>query len=143
MAVRLSHSLVMVFADLLQAIIPFRLPAHLLTYTPGKSPFSTNQSVFWAIVVYLVTIFGIREYQQSRPALKLTAAFQAHNIILTVGSAILLLLVLEEAIPILWKHGLYYALCDEGAWTTVRMPFSPTCLFFLMLFLRRDWNSIT
>jgi len=108
----------MVLADILLAIIPFRLPPHLTTYTPGESPFSTNKSVFLAIVLYLVTIFGIQEYQKGRPALKLTALFQAHNVILTVGSAVLLLLAMEEAIPLIWNHGLYYALCDEGAWTS-------------------------
>jgi fatty acid elongase 3 len=132
----------MVFAELLQAFIPLRLPAHLTTYTPGISPFSTNKSVCWAIVVYLVTIFGIQEYRKNRPALKLTALFQTHNIILTVGSAVLLLLVLEEALPILWKHGLYYALCDEGAWTSVCMLFMKTRSFLSPL-ARRDWNSTT
>jgi hypothetical protein len=108
----------MVLADILLAITPFRLPARLTTYTPGESPFSTNTSVFWAIVVYLATIFGIQEYQKNRPALKLTTLFQAHNIILTAGSGLLLLLVIESSLPIFWKHGLFYSLCDEGAWTS-------------------------
>jgi fatty acid elongase 3 len=127
----------MVLADILLAVIPFRLPAHLTTYTPGESPFSTNQSVFWAIVVYLATIFGIQEYQKNRPALKLTTLFQAHNIILTVGSGTLLLLVIESSLPMLWKHGLFYSLCDEGAWTSVRMLFTTLCPFFSSLLAQR------
>ena len=113
----------MVLADVLLAVIPFRLPNHLTTYTPGESPFSTNESVFWALVVYLVVIFGIQEYQKNRPPLKLTTLFQAHNIILTAGSGILLVLLMEASLPVFWKHGLYYSLCEEGAWSPVRMLF--------------------
>jgi len=125
----LFHSFAMVLTDYLFSILPFRLPNHLTTYTPGESPFSTNESVFWALVVYLVTIFGIQEYQKNRPPLKLTTFFQAHNIILTAGSGILLFFLMEASLPILWKQGLFYSLCDEGAWSPVRM------LFVMSLFI--------
>jgi hypothetical protein len=33
---------------------------------------------------------------------------------------ILLVLILEEVVPMVRNHGFHYALCDEQAWTSVR-----------------------
>jgi hypothetical protein len=42
-------------------------------------------------------------------------------------------LMLEEIVPIYWRHGLFYALCNSESWTEVSsLPFSgiqqPNCL---------------
>jgi len=59
---------------------------------------------------------------KNREAQKLTVLFQAHNIFLSAGSLVLLVLMLEEMIPILWKRGLFSAMCADKSWTT-RMEF--------------------
>lgn len=117
------HSFAMFsLADFLLSKIPYRLPPHLYSYTKGVTPLSTDSSVIAALVVYLVTIFGIQALQRNRPAYKINALFQVHNVVLSVGSALLFVLMLEEILPILWNHGVYYALCADGAWTPVRWP---------------------
>ncbi|KAK7058961.1 Fatty acyl-CoA elongase/Polyunsaturated fatty acid specific elongation enzyme [Paramarasmius palmivorus] len=59
---------------------------------------------------------------KNHPPQKLNTLFQAHNVILSSGSLLLLVLMLEEIVPIIWKHGLFYGICADGAWTS-RMEF--------------------
>lgn len=82
---------------------------------------STQNSVIAALVSYLVIVFGIREVMKNQQPLKLQFLFQLHNIILSSGSALLLALIVEEIAPIVWKHGLFYGMCNTAAWTPVRV----------------------
>ena len=55
---------------------------------------------------------------RNRPAFKLTGPFIIHNFYLTVISAVLLTLFLEQLIPTVYNHGIFYAICDvKGGWT--------------------------
>ena len=55
---------------------------------------------------------------RNRPAFTLNTLFKIHNFYLTVISAILLALFVEELVPTIWNHGLFYAICDhDGGWT--------------------------
>ena len=105
--------------DSLLDMIPFRLPTHLYTYVEGVTPLSTDKAVLSALVSYFVVIFSIQAFMKNRQPFKLTAPFQIHNVILSLGSLLLLFLILEEILPILWNNGLHSALCDEGSWTPV------------------------
>ncbi|KAF8745560.1 hypothetical protein AX14_006882 [Amanita brunnescens Koide BX004] len=105
-------------ADFLLAHLPFRVPAHYTSYVQGKTPLSTTPEVVTALASYLAIVFGIRAYMTNKQPQKLTTLFQAHNIILSAGSFVLLVLMLEETIPIIWTKGLYNALCSDEAWTT-------------------------
>jgi len=96
---------------------PFNLPYHLTHYVPGETPLSTNKSVATALVSYLAIIFGLRELMKNRPAMKLQALFQIHNVLLTLGSALLLALMAEELLPMWLKHGTFSAACNERSWT--------------------------
>ena len=108
-------------ADFLLTYAPLpTLPYHLTHYVPGVTPFSTQPAVVGALVGYLVIIFGIREIMRTRQPRGLNLLFQAHNLILSSGSAVLLALMLEEILPIYWKHGVFYAICGRPAWTHVR-----------------------
>ena len=125
-------------ADFLLAHLPFRVPAHYTSYVQGKTPLSTTPEVVTALASYLAIVFGIRAYMTNKQPQKLTTLFQAHNIILSAGSFVLLVLMLEETIPIIWTKGLYNALCSDEAWTTV------SCFFhrlwtFLNLFKRLEF----
>ena len=113
-------------ADFILANIPLpSLPYHLTHYVPGQTPLSTTPEVAAALVTYLAVIFGLREVMRSQQALRLQFLFQVHNFVLSLGSAVLLVLMVEEIAPILWKHGIFYSICNGGAWTPVSFPFLP------------------
>jgi fatty acid elongase 3 len=107
-------------ADFLLKYLPIpHIPYHYTHYVRGATPLSTQPVVLSILAGYLATIFGIREIMKTRQPQKLTFLFQVHNVILSSGSALLLALMLEEILPIYWRHGLFYAMCDVGAWTEV------------------------
>ncbi|KZT30578.1 GNS1/SUR4 membrane protein [Neolentinus lepideus HHB14362 ss-1] len=106
-------------ADFILAHVPLpSLPHHLTHYVRGQTPLSTQTSVFSALVTYLATVFSIRKYMKDKAPMKLTTLFQLHNIILSAGSGLLLALMVEEVVPLWWKHGMFYAMCSDGAWTS-------------------------
>lgn len=108
-------------ADFLLTYAPLpSLPHYLTSYVQGETPLSTQPTVVAALVSYLVIIFSIREVMKNQQPLKLQFFFQLHNIILSSGSALLLALIVEEIAPIVWKHGLFYGMCNNAAWTPVR-----------------------
>ena len=63
---------------------------------------------------------------KTRQPLKLNGLFQLHNVILTLGSGLLLACMAEEVIPLLWRLGVFGAACSQKSWTPVRcLPSSP------------------
>lgn len=139
----LSLSAMFSLADTLLSLSSYRLPTHLQTYVKGATPLSTDKAVYGALVSYLVIIFSIQAIQKNGHPYKLTTLFQIHNVILSAGSALLLVLMLEEILPIFWKHGIFYAVCSESAWTSVSLPFATRLLFLTAPLTSRDSNSTT
>jgi hypothetical protein len=87
-------------------------------FQPRVTPMSTLKEAGFTILAYYVVIFGGRELMRNRPAFKLNVPFMIHNFYLTSISAILLALFLEQLIPTLYHHGLFYTICDvRGGWT--------------------------
>jgi len=129
-------------ADLILAAVPYRLPLHLQTYVPGVTPLSTDETVVAALVGYLVVIFGIQALMKNQSAYKLTTLFQVHNIFLTIGSGLLLVLMLEEILPVVWYKGFHAAICHESSWSPVRLFHSPYRPLLLSR-LCRGWSSTT
>jgi fatty acid elongase 3 len=107
-------------ADFLINYLPIpHIPYHYTHYVRGATPLSTQPVVLSVLAAYLATIFGIREIMKTRQPQKLTFLFQVHNAVLSSGSALLLALMLEEIVPIYWRHGTFYAMCNVEAWTEV------------------------
>ncbi|KIY52723.1 GNS1/SUR4 membrane protein [Fistulina hepatica ATCC 64428] len=104
-------------SDTLLAVLPFHLPRHYIQYIHGQTPLSTTPAVVSALTSYLGVIFGIQYAMKNQAPIRLNALFRIHNAILTTGSALLLTLMLEEIVPIIWKEGIYYAICHDDAWT--------------------------
>lgn len=98
------------------------LPKYLTSYVPAQTPLSTTPAVMATLVSYLVTIFGIQAFMKNKQPQKLNTLFQAHNVFLSSGSLLLLVLMLEEIAPIYWKNGFFFAICHQDAWTP-RMEF--------------------
>lgn len=96
------------------------IPPYLTSYIPGETPLSTWTSVCTALVSYLAIIFGIREVMENRPPEKLNSLFRVHNMLLSTGSLLLLILIMEEIIPRIWNKGFFNAMCAASSWTPVR-----------------------
>lgn len=86
-------------------------------FVPGKLPLSELPQVIAAITTYYVVIFGGRFLLQGSQPFQLNALFQLHNLFLTTLSLTLLVLMVEQLVPMIARNGLYYAICNIGAWT--------------------------
>ena len=121
-------------ADFLLSKISYRLPRHLYSYVQGVTPLSTDKAVLGTLASYLVIVFSIQGFLKNRQAHKLTTLFQAHNILLSSGSLLVLTLMLEEIVPMIWKLGIHDALCADSAWTPVS-SYSSIHLLGLIFFI--------
>ena len=109
-------------ADFLLARLPLAslgVPYELTHYVPGKTPLSTTQEVIPALVAYLVIIFGIQAWMKDKQPLKLQFLFRLHNAFLSSGSLLLVLLIMEEVLPKVYQHGVFWGLCNVGMWSEV------------------------
>ncbi|KAG0664528.1 Fatty acyl-CoA elongase/Polyunsaturated fatty acid specific elongation enzyme [Monosporozyma unispora] len=87
------------------------------SFIVGKVPISNLSTVLSFIGGYYVVIFGGQYLLKGTSPLKLNALFQLHNLFLTTVSLVTLLLLLEQLIPIIYKQGIFYAICNAGSWT--------------------------
>ncbi|KAL1959402.1 hypothetical protein VTO42DRAFT_2205 [Malbranchea cinnamomea] len=93
-------------------------PTADFAFVEGVTPMSTLKETATALISYYVIIFGGRELMRNRPAFKLNGLFMVHNLFLTTVSAILLSLFIEQLLPTVWRHGIFFAICDHrGGWT--------------------------
>jgi fatty acid elongase 3 len=92
-------------------------PADEFEFHSGVTALSTFKETAAVIALYLVVVFGGREFMRNRKPLQLNGPFMAHNLILTVVSAALLALFAEQLLPTLWKYGLYENICGGSGWT--------------------------
>ncbi|ODV57961.1 fatty acid elongase ELO2 [Ascoidea rubescens DSM 1968] len=88
-------------------------------FVPGNQLLSTLPIVLSSISLYYFIIFGGSYYlkKNSFKPLKLSLLFQLHNLILTSISFILLILIVEQLVPIIFKNGLFYSICNINSWT--------------------------
>ena len=125
-------------ADFLLTVLPANVLPHYLThYVTGKTPLSTVPVVLATLASYLVIIFGIQEVMRNRPPQKLNTLFRIHNAFLTLGSGLLLALMVEEVASIWIKAGTYRTMCDETSWTPVSPSQSLSFLTHLCQSLQR------
>ena len=93
-------------------------PASEFNFAEGVTPLSTLKETTMMLVTYYVIIFGGREVMKKLPAFKLNTLFMIHNLVLTLVSGILLVLFIEQLLPTIVRHGVFYAICDHsGGWT--------------------------
>jgi hypothetical protein len=87
-------------------------------FQPQVTPFSSLKEAVTTIIAYYIIIFGGRELMKNRPPMKLNGLFMIHNFYLTVISAVLLALFVEQLVPTVYRHGIFYAICNHGGgWT--------------------------
>jgi fatty acid elongase 3 len=130
-------------ADFLLAHVPLPpIPRYLSSYIPGETPLSTTSAVVTTLLSYLAIVFGVQAVMQNKRPRKLTLLFQAHNLFLSSGSLLLLVLMLEETLPRIWYNGIYHAMCHQEAWTAVS-PLSCLLATSRLKCVPSEWNFIT
>ena len=93
-------------------------PASEFQFVEGVTPLSTFNETAVLLVTYYAIIFGGREFMKKRAPLKLNTLFMIHNLYLTLISGALLALFIEQLLPTVWRHGIFFAICDhKGGWT--------------------------
>ncbi|KAJ5716529.1 hypothetical protein N7493_008440 [Penicillium malachiteum] len=112
-------------------------PASEFKFQEGVTAMSTLKETAIMLVTYYVIIFGGREVMKNLPAFKLNTLFMLHNLLLTIISGVLLVLFLEQLIPTLWNHGVFYTICDHnGGWT------QPLIILYYLNYLNKYWEFI-
>lgn len=87
-------------------------------FQPGETPMSTFKTTATMLIAYYIIVFGGREVMRHREPFKLNGLFMIHNFYLTAISGILLVLFLEQLIPTVVRHGVFYGICNHaGGWT--------------------------
>ncbi|RAH70466.1 elongation of very long chain fatty acids protein [Aspergillus aculeatinus CBS 121060] len=93
-------------------------PANSFRFIEGKTPLSTLKETSTVLVLYYTVVLGGRSFMSNRKPLQLKRLFLLHNFFLSIISAILLALFLEQIVPTIARNGLHCAICDlEGGWT--------------------------
>ncbi|CAG8434379.1 1366_t:CDS:2 [Diversispora eburnea] len=86
-------------------------------FVAGVTPLSAIKEVVFGCIIYLSLIFGGQKLLANERAIKAKLVFQVHNFLLTICSAALLILYFEQLLPIYWRNGIFYSVCDNNAWT--------------------------
>jgi hypothetical protein len=85
-------------------------------WVEGETILSTNKEVAAAIgIYYFIITFGQLIFKKL-PAIKLNFLFQLHNLILTVVSGTLLVLLFEQVFPFIYQFGVLESICSPQQW---------------------------
>ncbi|KAJ1912320.1 Fatty acyl-CoA elongase/Polyunsaturated fatty acid specific elongation enzyme [Mycoemilia scoparia] len=113
---------------------PFGIIPNQWKWQPGETWLSTWNIVMAGTVGYLALVFGGRylmDSSQSRP-IKNRTIDSIHNAFLSLFSALLLVLYIEELYPVIKVHGFFPSLCHPDAW-------SPRIVYMHYLFYLSKW----
>ncbi|KAJ1679541.1 Fatty acyl-CoA elongase/Polyunsaturated fatty acid specific elongation enzyme, partial [Spiromyces aspiralis] len=86
-------------------------------WEPGLTPLSTWHSVLAGFAGYLAMVFGGKHIMRSLPPFRSRTADMLHNAFLTLASAFLFALYIEELLPVWRLHGIVPALCHPDSWS--------------------------
>ncbi|GCE97302.1 elongation of fatty acids protein [Zygosaccharomyces mellis] len=92
-------------------------PAEDFRYIEGQTFMADGWKAMGVIAFYITLISGGQWFLRkvSAPPMKLHVLTSLHNVLLTLMSLVLLLLLAEQLVPMIYEHGLFYAICDEQA----------------------------
>lgn len=84
------------------------------------TPMSTPQAAIGAAVGYLAAVWAGQKFMQNRPPVPrayLKWPSVVHNVLLSLGSFLLLYLILEEEVPLARRYGAFGMICNSGMYT--------------------------
>ncbi|OMJ09607.1 putative elongation of fatty acids protein 1 [Smittium culicis] len=77
------------------------------------TPLSSFSTVIYGILTYLLIVVGGQFImKQFKEPIKLNRIFMVHNFFLCTFSGFLFVGFMEQAIPMLFKHGFFWSICD-------------------------------
>ncbi|TPX37517.1 very-long-chain 3-oxoacyl-CoA synthase [Synchytrium microbalum] len=99
-------------------------------------PFGTFPVVFATTVGYVALMLSGKQIMKNYQPFVLKVPIFLHNLIMSVASAILFVLIMEPLIPMLYERGLNYSVCNKEAYTP-RLE-----LLYYFNFLFKIWEFI-
>ncbi|ODV63478.1 fatty acid elongase ELO3 [Ascoidea rubescens DSM 1968] len=107
-------------------------------FISGKTFMANGYVVIGMMLGYYAVIFGgkyLIKYFKIKP-FKLNFLFQLHNIFLSTFSGILLLLIIEQVVPIYFRNDFYYSICAKEAFD------SKLVSLYYLNYLTKYWELI-
>lgn len=120
-----------------EAVQRFTRP--MQAWVPGVTPLSTVPEVVIMSALYLTVVLGGQVVMRRFPAVParvLKVPFLVHNVLLSLGSGVLLILMLEDVYPFFMKHGAHGSICLSEV-TTKRME-----LFYIINYYFKYWELL-
>jgi len=98
---------------------------------------SSWQEMTLSLILYFVAVFGLQFLMKSRNAMKFKSFLIVHNLFLSIGSLILLILLLENIIPLVFKNGLYFGICSPDMFKNPHLE-----LLYYFNYLFKYWELL-
>lgn len=94
-------------------------PAEDFRFVRNVTFMADPKAALTTIALYYVVVFGLQAVMRKLDAkpLKLRFPFEVHNLFLTTASLTLLVLLIEQIVPLVYYHGIFYAICADEAFT--------------------------